>query len=202
MTRNKNREEILTAAIQQFARSGYAGVSMRDIARACHLNVGSLYHHFSNKQQLHLAAMQQAFVGRSDKLLEVLEASAPAQDRLIQLIDVFCQLISKDQTFSRLLQWELLEGDETRLKNLAKQVFEKFSLALKQLCIQLNPQLDPALLAHSILGMVLHLFQTAPLRECLPGFQVEHEQPEYISWHLQQLLLHGINQPSSVRGSA
>jgi TetR/AcrR family transcriptional regulator len=202
MLRNKNREEILTEAIRLFSAAGYAGVSMRDIARACHLNVGSLYHHFSDKQHLHLAAMQQAFAGRSDKLLEVLEGSAPAQDRLIQLIEVLCLLVSTDQTFSRLVQWELLDGDEIRLKNLAEQVFEKFSLAFRQLCLQLNPQLDPALLAHSILGMVLHLFQSAPLRKCLAGFQAEHEQPEFISRHLQQLLLQGLNQPLSARGSA
>lgn len=201
MLRRNNREEILTEAIQQFSAVGYAGVSMRDIARACDLNVGSLYHHFSNKQHLHLAAMQQAFSGRSAKLLEVLEDSAPALDRLMRLIDVLCHLISNDQTFSRLVQRELLDGDEIRLKNLAEQVFEKPARAFNQLCLQLNPQLDPALLANSIIGMVLYLFQSAPLRKNLAGFQVEHETPEIISQHLQQLLFQGLNRPLATRGS-
>lgn len=201
MPRRNNREEILTEAIQLFSAVGYAGVSMRDIASACGLNVGSLYHHFSNKQHLHLAAMQQAFAGRSAKLLEVLEDSAPALDKLMRLIDVLCHLISKDQTFSRLIQRELLDGDEIRLKNLAEQVFEKPARAFNQLCMQLNPQLDPALLANSIIGMVLYLFQSAPLRKNLAGFQVEYETPEIISQHLQQLLFQGLDQPLATRGS-
>ena len=202
MTRHNNREEILVAAIQLFSAAGYAGVSMRDIARACHLNVGSLYHHFSDKQHLHLAAMQQAFAGRSTLLLEVLEGSEPPPQRLTRLIDVLCHLLSEDQTFSRLIQRELLDADEVRLKLLAEQVFGRFSTALNNLCQQLDPELDPALLATSIMGMVLYLFQSAPLRKNLFGFRVEHEQPEIISQHLQKLLCQGLNQPASARGIA
>jgi len=197
MGRRNNREEILAAAIQLFSAAGYAGVSMRDIARACQLNVGSLYHHFSDKQHLHMAAMQQAFSGRSVVLLEVLEGSEPPQQRLTQLIDVLCHLLSEDQTFSRLIQRELLDADEVRLKLLAEQIFGRFSTALNELCQQLNPDLDPALLATSIMGMVLYLFQSAPLRKNLFGFRAEHEQPEIISQHLQQLLCQGLNQPAS-----
>jgi AcrR family transcriptional regulator len=202
MTRHNNREEILSAAIQLFSASGYAGVSMRDIARACHLNVGSLYHHFNDKQHLHLAAVQQAFSDRSIILLDILESSEPPQQRLTRLIDVFCRLLSEDQTFSRLIQRELLDADEVRLKLLAEQVFGRFSNALNNLCQQLNPELDPALLATSIMGMILYPFQSAPLRKNLFGFHIEHEQPEIISQHLQQLLCQGLNQPMSIRGIA
>lgn len=201
MARRNSREEILTAAIQLFSAAGYAGVSMRDIARACHLNVGSLYHYFSDKQHLHLAAMQQAFAGRSLILLQVLEGPEPPLQRLTRLIDVLCHLLSEDQTFSRLIQRELLDADEVRLKLLAEEVFGEFSTALNTLCQQLNPQFDPALLATSIMGMVLYLFQSAPLRKNLFGFQVEHEHPEIISQHLQQLLCQGLNQPAT-RGIA
>ena len=202
MGRHNNREEILAESIQLFSISGYTGVSMRDIARACHLNVGSLYHHFNDKQHLYLSALQQAFADRSIILLEVLESSEPALDRLMHLIDLLCHLLSKDQTFSRLVQRELLDADEVRLKHLAEQIFGKLSVALNRLCQELNPQLDPALLSHSIMGMVLYLFQSAPLRKKLLGFQIEHEQPEVISQHLQQLLCQGLNQPSSTRGIA
>jgi len=197
MARRNNRDEILTAAIQLFSTAGYAGVSMRDIARVCHLNVGSLYHYFEDKQHLHLAAMQQAFAGRSVILLDILESSEPPLQRLTKLIDILCQLLNEDQTFSRLIQREMLDADAVRLKLLAERVFGQFPSALNNLCRQLNPDLDPALLATSIMGMVLYLYQSAPLRKNLFGFQIECEQPEIISRHLQRLLYQGLNQPTA-----
>lgn len=202
MARRNNQKEILSAAIPLFSAAGYAGVSMRDIARTCHLNVGSLYHYFRDKQHLHLMAIQQAFTDRSAPLLEILESAEPPLERLTRMIDLFCHLLSEDQTFSRLIQRELLDADETRLKFLAEHVFGNFSNTLNSLCRELNPQFDPALLANSIMGMIIYLFQSAPLRRNLLGFRVEHEQPEIISQHLQQLLCQGLNQPMSIRGIA
>ncbi|NOY12283.1 MAG: TetR/AcrR family transcriptional regulator [Deltaproteobacteria bacterium] len=202
MARRSNREEILNQAIQQFAAAGYAGVSMRDIARTCELNVGSLYHHFNDKQQLYLAAVQQAFAGRAARLLAVLESPEPATERLMRLIEVLCQLLGEDQTFSRLIQREVIDGDEERLKQLAEQVFGQLIAALNRLCQQLNPRLDPALLACSVIGLVLHLFQYAALHRHLPGYHPEHEQPEIIRQHIQQLLCQGLISPPSSRGSA
>jgi len=195
-----SREEILTVAIQLFSAAGYSGVSMRDIAKACHLNVGSLYHHFSDKQQLHMAATQQVFAGRSGRLLAALESSESPREQLKRLIDVLCQLLDEDQTFLRLVQRELLDGDEIRLKYLAEQVFGELTATLNRLCRQLNPSFDPGLLTHTIIGTILQLFHAAPLRQHLPGFQPEHLQPEVISQHVQKLLFTGIDHTHS-RGS-
>lgn len=46
------REEILDTAKVQFARKGYSGTSMRDIADASGLLAGSLYSHFRSKMDL------------------------------------------------------------------------------------------------------------------------------------------------------
>lgn len=202
MPQPSKKEQILNVAIVKFSDCGYTGVSMRDIARECGLNVGSLYYHFSDKQQLYLAAAQQAFSGRSSKLLKILQNQRPARDRLNELIDVLCQLLDEDQTFSRMIQREVLDGDEQRLKQLAEQVFGQISSSLQQLCRELNPQLDPTLLASSLIGLTLHLFQYVPLNRHLPGFRVEHQQMATIRQFLQQLFCQGLTSPSSSRGNA
>jgi AcrR family transcriptional regulator len=43
---------ILESALQLFAERGYHGVSVRDIARATHLSVSSIYGHFPAKEQI------------------------------------------------------------------------------------------------------------------------------------------------------
>lgn len=194
------REEILDVATQLFSAAGYTGVSMRDIASACQLNVGSLYHHFNDKQELHFAATQHAFAGRSARLLAVLKSTEPPYQRLLNLIDMLCQLLAEDQTFLQLMQRELLDGDTQRLKQLAEEVFNQLTIEMNQLCSQLNPQLDPALSASTIIGMTLQLFQSAPLRQYLPGFRSEHQNPEVIATHIKQLISQGLISPHS-RGS-
>ena len=199
MASRVSREAILSVAIQLFATSGYTGVSMRDIATACRLNVGSLYHHFNDKQQLYSAAVQQAFSGRSTRLLAVLKDSEPPQQQLMNLIDTLCQLLGEDQTFLRLVQREILDGDTQRLKHLAEEVFGELTAALNQLCRELNPQLDPALLTSTIIGTVLQLFLSAPLRQYLPGFKPTHRQPEILNQHVKQFIS-PILMPSHSRG--
>ncbi len=191
MTRQNSRQEILEVAIGLFADAGHTGVSMRDIARSCGLNVGSIYHHFRDKDELYLAAMQLAFSGRAERLLAVLNSDRPDRQRLLDTVDLLCRQLAEDQTFCRLIQRELLDGDERRLQQLAHTVFSEVTEALNRHCARLAPGHDPALLACSIIGMTLYLFQSAPLRRFLPGYRPEHEDPETLSRHLRALLENG-----------
>jgi AcrR family transcriptional regulator len=56
--------QILSEAERVFARKGYAGASMRDIAVACGISKALLYHHFANKEELY----SRVTVGSTDEL--------------------------------------------------------------------------------------------------------------------------------------
>ncbi|MDN2502488.1 TetR/AcrR family transcriptional regulator, partial [Nocardia nova] len=46
------RTEILRAAAELFASAGYAGTNVKDVADACGILPGSLYHHFESKEAI------------------------------------------------------------------------------------------------------------------------------------------------------
>jgi AcrR family transcriptional regulator len=46
------RDAILAAALDCFARKGYAATSIDDVRRASGASVGSIYHHFGSKEEL------------------------------------------------------------------------------------------------------------------------------------------------------
>jgi len=48
----RRRGEILAAAAALFAREGYRGTSMREVAAAAGIQAGSLYHHFPSKEAI------------------------------------------------------------------------------------------------------------------------------------------------------
>ena len=49
----RTRERILRAAEKLFAKSGYRGVSMRDLARACGVRMFTIQHHYGTKLRLY-----------------------------------------------------------------------------------------------------------------------------------------------------
>ena len=52
--------EILTVALELFARRDYNGVTIRDIARACGINVSLIYYYFGSKAELYRASIEHA----------------------------------------------------------------------------------------------------------------------------------------------
>jgi len=56
-----SKEKILSTAIVLFAKKGYSGLSMRQLAMAVDLSVAAIYHHFPDKNTLYLEAVRFAF---------------------------------------------------------------------------------------------------------------------------------------------
>lgn len=53
-----SRNEILEVAIQLFKEHSYHQISMNDIANACGVSKGNLYHHFKTKNELGVEALK------------------------------------------------------------------------------------------------------------------------------------------------
>jgi TetR/AcrR family transcriptional regulator, cholesterol catabolism regulator len=80
------RAEIVALASRLFRERGYHGVGMRGIAEAANMQAASLYHHFTNKEELLLEAI---FVVDRDLIVEqlpLLDASGSYADRLSRLV--------------------------------------------------------------------------------------------------------------------
>jgi AcrR family transcriptional regulator len=76
VAKTKNREYILERSIRLFAKAGYDGVSMRDVAVAVELTPAALYYHFADKEQLYVDAVAYAFREVTGVLKSAIEAAA------------------------------------------------------------------------------------------------------------------------------
>lgn len=200
LAETSTRETILAMAIPLFARAGFDGVTMRDIAAAVGISAAALYYHFENKDALYLATMALAFADKAQGISAALAAPGPTLDRLARFVGGFTQLMAADPDFRTLLHRELLDGDETRLRLLSEHVFKAPFLAIADLATEVAPGCDAHLIAISIAGLILFHFETAPLRRFLPGGRPEHEQPEVIARHILELLMKGVGQRSAEVG--
>ncbi len=184
---------ILETAIPLFAHAGFNGISMRTIAKTVGLTAPTLYHHFSDKQALYIAAIAHAFARKADSMSASLSTNENPQQRLKAFVHAFCKLIHDDPNFHKLVQRELLENDSSRLRLLAEQVFLDIFISLTALSKELDPDFDPHLLAVSIVGLVSYHYHCMPLRQYQPGSKEYHNDPEVVAEHVTHLLLHGVN---------
>jgi len=181
------REFILEKAIHLFAGQGYSGVSMRNIAEMVGISPAALYHHFPSKQKLYLDTMQYAFADKSTGIKEAINTTGTLSERLEDFIRQFTKMVAADQNFQRLMQRELLDGDEARLKLLAEHVFLDTYQSITELINELATDWDAHMLISSIAGLVIHHYESNSMRQFLPGAKPEHNDPDVVASHVNRL---------------
>ena len=196
-SKRKTREEILELSAPLFGRLGYDGVSMRDVAGAVGLTPAALYYHFSDKQQLYLDTVAHEFREKMTVLAHNIQGPAPAWARLEGFVAGLAQLLAKDKDFLRLLQWVLLDSDETRQHKLAKQVFTELFTAVHNLAEALDSRRDAHQLAISIVGLVMFTYQAGTTRQFMPGYRAQQNRPDAVARHVCDLLRTGLGTPRS-----
>lgn len=67
--------DLVDIAAQLFRMKGYSATSIDDIAKACGLTKGSLYHHFSGKEELAAAALEQVHQFYRDHIFSIIRDS-------------------------------------------------------------------------------------------------------------------------------
>jgi AcrR family transcriptional regulator len=97
------RELILSAAAQLFARRGYSGSTMAQVAAASGVSKATLYHYVRDKQDL-LAQISTAHVQRLQQLVhDVTQQRLPPEEHLSQLVLRFMQAYESAQAEHRVL---------------------------------------------------------------------------------------------------
>lgn len=186
------KELILIQAMQLFSEHGYAGVSMRDLAGSVGLGVSGLYHHFPDKKTLYLEAVQLAFSNKANAFSKIWQSKLSPEKKLREFVGSMTGMLIADRDFHRLMQRELLEADDIRMKSLAENVFKVQFTELIKLVRQLAPTKDAHLMAVSIISLVCEFLEMQPMRRFLPEYKTSHDDVNVISNHISELLLNGI----------
>lgn len=75
--RERTRRQLLAAAAQVFAKKGFAGASLEEIAELAGYTTGALYYHFPNKDKLFVELIRTGWsrqiAGRVDAVAEILK---------------------------------------------------------------------------------------------------------------------------------
>jgi TetR/AcrR family transcriptional regulator len=107
-----SRDKILDVAEALFARRGYMGVGLRELADATGLGKSSLFHHFRGKAALYCEVVARALERIEARVAPVFASAAPPAERLERLVTALVDQLAEQPTTARLLLRSLFEEEE------------------------------------------------------------------------------------------
>jgi AcrR family transcriptional regulator len=108
----RSRDKILDAAEVLFAKRGFAGVGLSEVAETVGLGKSSLFHHFTTKAQLYAAVAARILSRIEEHLVRSLAKGGDPWARLERWLDELVDLLAANPTYARVLLRSLFEDDE------------------------------------------------------------------------------------------
>jgi len=91
--------EILEAACKVFARKGFSGATVDEIAEAAGLAKGTVYLYFRSKREIYLAALKRGFTGLIDETRRNMEAAPTTAAKLKAFITTRLRYAEENRDF-------------------------------------------------------------------------------------------------------
>lgn len=153
------RQDILTAAIEIFAKKGFRGTTTRDLAYHAGVNEAIIFRHFKTKEDLYSAILEQKACEHREARIEEMEGLLEGNDDLLVFQAVarhFLKRHESDTTFTRLLLFSALEGHE--LSDMFFASMARRNPIAKYIARRINEgafrSVDPELGARAFFGML------------------------------------------------
>jgi AcrR family transcriptional regulator len=170
------RRALLDAARRIFARDGFEASRIEDIANATGHTRGAFYAHFSSKEDLFFALLEQESGDRLRELRSVLERCPDAEQRLGALRKFYVGRVSDRQWVMLALEFKLFALRHPKLRARLARTHRRIRESLK---IETISQLIPELMQA---GRQSRELRRVALEAVLNGLVLEHAyDPQTIS---------------------
>jgi AcrR family transcriptional regulator len=127
VTETTRRQQIDDAASSLFRERGYAATSVRDIAQSLNLQGGSLYAHVASKEDVLWSIVSRAADRFHAEVGPLAAASAPAADRLRQMIRAHVAVVTSQQRDAAVFlhEWRFLSDSRRQEMAARRDAYEK-----------------------------------------------------------------------------
>ena len=197
----QQREVLLEAAIELFAANGYAGTSIRDIAKLTGRSVSNVYHYFEDKQALWLAILEHSIEGLPERLRAAVESGANSLDRFRRLVRAHL-----DDSVRHRREAKIFFIDEERLspagkrinKRVQKEIYNIYFAELQRLQGEsLLATNNLRVAAFNVLGIINWQLRW---QELIVSVSIEETQEEIVEFLLRGLIEPAANKSAPDRG--
>lgn len=153
------RRTILRAAIDVFARKGYHGCRIADVAKEAGVAYGLVYHYFKNKDELLETVFETGWSGFTTRLRSVAESGGSLEDKVRGITHVAFEAYRVDPRAVKVLILEIARSPagarinrQTAFADVIRMSAEMFRQA--QEAGELRGDVDPLLAAALLFGAI------------------------------------------------
>jgi AcrR family transcriptional regulator len=171
MTTAETPQKIIAAATTVFAREGFKGARMQQIAQAADVNQALLHYHFGSKEKLYQEVLFRFFSGILEKLAHHFASPDAPEAALRDFINVYMDIMQTNPDLPRLMVSEIMAG-AVHMRAIADRILSETGITPPALIIPfieksvaqgLIRPVDPAQTVISVIGMCLIFFVAKPL---------------------------------------
>lgn len=105
----ETRRRILDAAEAEFARKGYDGTRLRDVALAVGVHHALLHHYFKDKEGLFRAVLERAIGSVSSKAFELLRTTGDIRALTVSFVETLVSFLAENQHLALILHFASLD---------------------------------------------------------------------------------------------
>ena len=160
---------IVDVAENLFAKFGYLGVSMSDIAKSLEMTKAALYYHFPSKEKLYLEVIEGAFSEFSDMIKKVAEGDYSVQKKFCKAIISYVDFCLDEKDLAKLTNEKYSEEDENIVNFISRKKDEiagQFEPIVRDiLVLKKKDSISSNVATHLLIGML----NTFVLGEVLDG---------------------------------
>jgi TetR/AcrR family transcriptional regulator, fatty acid metabolism regulator protein len=189
----ERRHTILRAAIDVFARKGYHGCRIADVAREAGVAYGLVYHYFKNKDELLETVFETGWSGFISRVRAVAEGEGSLEQKVRAITEVAFEAYRVDPRGVKVLIVEIARSPggrvnrQTAFTDAIRLCSEMLSRAQAE--GELRPEVEPSLAAALFFGNIEMAFTALVMG------MVDPREPEKIEQAKDQIagsFLHGV----------
>jgi AcrR family transcriptional regulator len=157
------KKDILEAATSLFAKNGYHGTTMSEIAKEAEFSTGSLYNFFKNKEELYFNLMLEKIDALTGEVNEIPSGEGSVEERLTLFIETILKYFENEKDFFKIFAEQRASFEMSAKGMFADDIHEKY-MAYMAIMVNLMKEgvesgffkpIEPGLLALSLVG-ILH----------------------------------------------
>lgn len=192
---NGTPESLLKAATEVFAKKGFSGARVDEIAQRAGANKAMIYYYFGPKQELYDAVAQRLFALPLQEVERVRHAEADPLKRLLAFYRGLVRIFGQQRALPQIILREMLAGGRNlgaaTARSLAGLLGFVRTTVEEGVAIGRFRRVDPLLVHLTMMAPIAVYFVSEPFRERLaPVALPDRAQPtpEALFAHLEELL--------------
>ena len=146
----RSQRHVLDAALQLFAHRGYRATTMRDIAEAAKVSTGAVYHHFSDKETIFRALLEEFSAITASKRYPFTRALLTGHfpDDIEQLGQAARESVSEFRDYVAMIYVDVIEFEGTHIQkfygDMGRRIGEVLGPeALERIRSRMRPNVPP-----------------------------------------------------------